>query len=560
MKKILIILFALFSLTASGQFIVTVVGGGPGTQNSPPTVTDVSVSGTKTVGQTLTGTGTYADADGDAEGTSTYRWQRADDGSGTNAAVITDSTRISLVTANSEENKYVRFEYTPVAVTGSTPGTAVWSSWYGPITGVSSDVYVVSTTVRLGSTGVTIAEIDTSDVAALTDTVRFYITGSDQPTADTVLSASIDTSLQVGGGVVWDSIVLVSGQVYWYSGGVGKNISEVIYTTPNAPTTLTISSPDSDTLTYLVNAFSSPANGTVSDSCMVRWDTASIPTSVTDGYLVYLGDTSVAETDFFIDMADSLEVYVSAFAKNDSTLGTGTWSVAKTDSVFIDNTDAAGTLKTGLVSVWECNEASGNLVDAHASNDASTIAGVAYEQATVANLTYSIDFDGTDCYVDPGTTGLDNQVFSVSIWVKDGGTNDRFFHYHEAWNTNGWALKTDGDGNIDLQIESDIGGYVWAESSTVITGGAWFHIVGTYDGVGNAKLYINAGTPVSASNGSMNGGIDYSSAYFRWGSESGTNYEWSGNIEQPAVWSKVLTSDEISEIYNSGSGKAYSTW
>jgi len=236
MRRILFILFTFFSLTASGQFIATTVGGGPGTQ-----------------GETV------------------------------------DSTAF--------------------------------------------DRYLATTTFRLSPTGVTIAEI-----TQVGDTAKHDITGSDQPTADTVLQASLDTSLQVGinGDTITD-ITLYGGQIwYHWINGDSSNYSWVVYTTPNAPTTLTISSPASDTLTYEVNNFSSPANGTVSDSSMVRWDTAAIPTSVTDGYLVYLGDTSVAETDFFIDMADSLEVYVSAFAKNDGAYGTGTWSVAKTDSVFID--------------------------------------------------------------------------------------------------------------------------------------------------------------------------------------------------------------------------------
>jgi len=209
----------------------------------------------------------------------------------------------------------------------------------GDVDSTAFDRFYVTETFKLGSGGLTIAEIDTSNVAALTDTIRFYITGSAQPAPVVVASPSLDTSFQVGvNGIVIDSITLNTGEITWYSGGVGKTISEIIYTVPNAPTTLTISSPDSDTLTYAVSIFGSPANGTVSDSCTVRWDTAAIPTAVTDGYRVYLGDTPVAETDFFIDMADSLEVYVSAFAKNDGTLGTGTWSVAKTDSVFIDST------------------------------------------------------------------------------------------------------------------------------------------------------------------------------------------------------------------------------
>ncbi len=44
--------------------------------NTAPTATNVNITGTAEVGQTLTGNYTYDDADNDPEGTSTYRWLR----------------------------------------------------------------------------------------------------------------------------------------------------------------------------------------------------------------------------------------------------------------------------------------------------------------------------------------------------------------------------------------------------------------------------------------------------------------------------------------------------
>ena len=44
--------------------------------NTPPTASNVSISGTPQVGQVLTGSYTYDDAEEDLEGTSTFRWLR----------------------------------------------------------------------------------------------------------------------------------------------------------------------------------------------------------------------------------------------------------------------------------------------------------------------------------------------------------------------------------------------------------------------------------------------------------------------------------------------------
>ena len=54
------------------------------TQERKPTASSVSITGTTTSGQTLTGAYTYADPDSDAEGLSILTWYRADDASGTN--------------------------------------------------------------------------------------------------------------------------------------------------------------------------------------------------------------------------------------------------------------------------------------------------------------------------------------------------------------------------------------------------------------------------------------------------------------------------------------------
>ena len=107
--------------------------------NSEPTATNVSQSGTTTEGQTLTGSYTYHDADSDPEGTSLFKWYRADDVNGTNEALIAGATAKTYVLQAADANKYIRFGITPVALTGILTGTLVKSQTYsGPITNNNS--------------------------------------------------------------------------------------------------------------------------------------------------------------------------------------------------------------------------------------------------------------------------------------------------------------------------------------------------------------------------------------------------------------------------------------
>ena len=103
--------------------------------NIPPSASNVNQSGTAQVGSTLTGSYLYSDPENDLQGTSTYKWYRADDASGTNEAAIAGATSITYTLDAADETKFIRFAVTPVAQTGASPGTEQKStSFTGPIT------------------------------------------------------------------------------------------------------------------------------------------------------------------------------------------------------------------------------------------------------------------------------------------------------------------------------------------------------------------------------------------------------------------------------------------
>jgi hypothetical protein len=94
---------------------------------TPPTASNVLISGTPRVGQVLTGSYTYADAEGDLQGASTFRWRRDN-------VVIAGATAQSYALVAADEGALIRLEVTPVALTGPSPGLAVTSAAVGPVT------------------------------------------------------------------------------------------------------------------------------------------------------------------------------------------------------------------------------------------------------------------------------------------------------------------------------------------------------------------------------------------------------------------------------------------
>ncbi len=97
--------------------------------NNSPVASDVSISGIAGVGSTLTGSYSYSDDEVDTEGTSTFKWYRADDVSGTNTASISGATATEYITTSVDNDKYIAFEVTPVATTGALTGNPVKSSY-----------------------------------------------------------------------------------------------------------------------------------------------------------------------------------------------------------------------------------------------------------------------------------------------------------------------------------------------------------------------------------------------------------------------------------------------
>jgi len=96
--------------------------------NLPPVAASVQQTGTAQVGQTLTGNYEYSDPENDLQGTSTYKWYRADDAIGTNEAQISGATSYTYTLQTTDMNKYVRFAVIPVALTGSLQGTETKST------------------------------------------------------------------------------------------------------------------------------------------------------------------------------------------------------------------------------------------------------------------------------------------------------------------------------------------------------------------------------------------------------------------------------------------------
>jgi hypothetical protein len=172
--------------------------------------------------------------------------------------------------------------------------------------------------------------------------------------------------------------------------------------------------------------------------------------------------------------------------------------------------------------------------------------------------TKSIELDGVDDFVSLGTaSSLEfTSDFSISAWIKDiGNLNRGIICCSNRSASNGWQMQRTSTNKVSFYS-----GARTATSTTSINTGAWFHVLATWEkdtpsepSFGNrVRIYVNGvlegtSTRVSTSAPTYTGTI-VKEIGFPYG---GTNY-YRGHIDEVAAFDKLLTSSEISNIYNGG--------
>ena len=113
-------------------------------------------------------------------------------------------------------------------------------------------------------------------------------------------------------------------------------------------------------------------------------------------------------------------------------------------------------------------------------------------------------------------------------------------------------LKTDSIGSASASVNiENLSGYY-------LTANTMYHIVVVYKGVSfgtnNLLFYVN-GSLVST----KTAGMVYSTAKpFVIGADGDTTARYyNGMIDEVGIWNRILTATEVTELYNSGSGKQY---
>lgn len=227
------------------------------------------------------------------------------------------------------------------------------------------------------------------------------------------------------------------------------------------------------------------------------------------------------------------------------------------------------TLLDDLISWWEMEEASGNArVDSHGDNDLSENGATGSKTGKIGD---AVDISGTgeNLYVAAAGSGMNGTgSFTIAGWVSfdslAAGSGHEFVMCHADDSTTSnnqlcWAIYCPTASKLPaMSVWVGTTDYTATYSGSAISTGTAYFFVGYYDADNDeVGISINGGAfDTAAVTGTINsakqqikfGRLTYGQAWNHW---------FNGWADEWGYWDRVITTDEVAELYNSGAGIGY---
>lgn len=214
-----------------------------------------------------------------------------------------------------------------------------------------------------------------------------------------------------------------------------------------------------------------------------------------------------------------------------------------------------------LISFWEFEEASGTRADSVVAtgNDLEDTNGVVRSAGKVG---YAAGFDAGEGMILSHASNASLQVgdieFSIAFWFNADTIGTALISKYSAGNGREYAIDTYGaSSNLRFYATSDNGTPTTLNEATqgTLSATTWYFVVCWHDPVAN-KLYASINNQ-TATEAAHSGGIYVGTSSFYIGTRDVGGDYYGGYIDQCGIWKRVLTSDERTWLYNSGSGRSY---
>lgn len=218
------------------------------------------------------------------------------------------------------------------------------------------------------------------------------------------------------------------------------------------------------------------------------------------------------------------------------------------------------TLDTGLVSYYKCDEASGNAADSVGSNTLTNVGTVTYSAGKInngANFT-----SGKYLTINSNTSLQLVGDMTISCWAyyTSGGSGGPMVTKSNgsASNVNYefefvWQSLNSGTNQLDW-ASSNTSNFYLNHSTTIptLSANTWYHMVAVRSS-GNITFYVNGTSYAGTGWHGASSNIGASTIPFQVGQRY-DNYNFPGSLDEVGIWSRAITSAEVTQLYNGGAG------
>lgn len=219
-------------------------------------------------------------------------------------------------------------------------------------------------------------------------------------------------------------------------------------------------------------------------------------------------------------------------------------------------TSAFAAIDAGLVEYWDMDGDFAAFVDGtHAGTLTTT--GTGSGTFAAGKFGSAIDLEnstGNQAYIVVGGNENDfdfaGSDMSISMWY----TTESLYTQWQALAAKGeggaWRLHRSSNSGTLLNFSG--GGNFNGDGELEQQSGSWHHVVITHEDGVVTRMYVDGS--LVGSNPSA-GSITANSAAMQIGGNPGASGRgWDGKLDDVAVWNRVLTTDEIADLYNGGDG------
>ena len=287
-------------------------------------------------------------------------------------------------------------------------------------------------------------------------------------------------------------------------------------------------------------------------------------------YIITYTDTDAATAtfNFTINSYDdaSFSYSASSYAQNFSDPTPTITGV--TGGTFSGSTGLVINTSTGVIDLDASTIASHTVTYDTTSSGLSVCANTSTQTVNIVaalaqvNNVYSMEFDGTNDYIEAGSLNILNfertDSFSISAWVKRAGTgiDEAIVSKMLSFGSNRGYLLSFGNTNVVkfvLRNSDTASNRLFVDSTLTITDTNWHHILITYNGSSNVsgiKIYIDGVSDTVTTSGTLSL-TTISSAPFNIGARNSDSLFANAEIDEVAVFNTALTELEVKKIYYS---------